>query len=95
MVWHGLARNGRKRERNVSDPVFFEDNVNSDVYRKQCIPKVLLPFIKKPHQVEDILFWPDMATSHYTRDVTSFLTPENIAYVQSRKCLQYAPGEWH
>jgi hypothetical protein len=64
------------------EPVFFKGTMNGHIYLNQCIKKVLLPVIKKYHKIEDVIFWPDKATSLYANEVTSFLHENNIDFVQ-------------
>ena len=57
----------------------------SKVYLEQCIKKKLILFITKYHNLQDVLFWPDMATSHYAKIVINYLEQKNIDFVP--KCL--------
>ena len=84
MVWHAMDEDG-----NVSKPVFFEGTVNGRIYLQQCIKRVLIPFILQHHRKEDILFWPDMATSHYTKEVIEYLRDQKICFIPK---LENAPN---
>ena len=76
MVWHAMDEDG-----NVSKPVFFEGTVNGRIYLQRCIKSVLVPFIIQHHRKKDILYWPDMATSHYTKEVIEYLRLQNIEFI--------------
>ena len=77
LVWQAIAQDGE-----VSDPFIFEGMINGKVYLKECIQKRLVPFIKKLSQNQKVIFWPDLASSHYSNLVTEYLDSENIDYVQ-------------
>jgi hypothetical protein len=76
LVWMVISENG------VSEPVFFTKGlaVNKQVYIDRCIP-MLEKFIKKHHENEKIVFWPDLASSHYAKDTLAVLQQKNIEYV--------------
>jgi hypothetical protein len=76
MVWQAIDEKG-----NRSEPCFFQGTINGDVYLKECIRKRLIPFIKKYHKVEDVLFWPDLASCHYTEAVRNELDSAGIDYI--------------
>ena len=40
--------------------------VNEDVYISKCLVR-LEKFIEKHHKNDNIVFWPDLASSHYSR----------------------------
>jgi hypothetical protein len=52
----------------------------SQLYLDERIKKRLIPFING-HQMKDISFWPDMATSHYARIITVYLRLKNKDFV--------------
>ena len=43
--------------------------VDQKIYLKECINRRLLPFVDKYHSNGNILFWPDLARSHYSKIV--------------------------
>jgi len=79
MIWQAVDENG-----NFSDSFIFEGTINSEIYLQNCLKERLLPFIKKYHENKKILFWPDLATSHYANDCISFLDEQNINYVKKK-----------
>lgn len=70
----------------VSEPFFKEGRlaINQDSYKNECLRKILIPFIKKYHNNNNYVFWPDKASSHYAKSVTEYLTNENIAFIPKR-----------
>ncbi len=47
--------------------------------------KRLIPFINQHHEMEDILFWSDLATCHYANLVTHFLREEKLDFVERKE----------
>jgi hypothetical protein len=79
MVWQAIDELG-----NVSEPYISEGTINAEIYLEECIKKRLIPFIKKYHHVHNVLFWPDLATSHYAKIVTDHLNEQNIEFVPKK-----------
>ena len=54
-------------EKGMSKPLFFRSGlaVNGEIYSTKCLPEVA-SFIKKYHKGEDTVFWPDLASAHYS-----------------------------
>jgi len=73
LIWQAIDELGQ-----VSKPFISTGTMNAKVYKKECVLKRLVPFIKK----RKILFWPDMASCHYTSEVTDCLKSESIQYVE-------------
>jgi transposase len=69
-------------ESGISEPVFFKASfaVNKEVYICKCLP-VLHKFIQKHHKNEKIVFWPHLASAHYTKDTLIRLEELKIEYV--------------
>lgn len=61
LVWQAIASIGA-----VSEPFITTGNINRFVYRDECIKRTL-KFIDSIADRNQILFWPDMATSHYAK----------------------------
>ena len=55
-------------EKGMSNPILFPSGlaVIAEVYSTQCLPEVSR-FIKKFHGNDDIVFWPELASSHYAK----------------------------
>lgn len=76
LLWLAISECG------ISEPVFFKGGlaVNANVYNEKCIPK-LEKFIKKHHQNDKIVFWPDLASSHYAKATIDNLNSRKINFV--------------
>jgi len=86
LVWQAMDENG-----NISQPFISEGTINSDVYLKECVKARLLPFIDELHNRDDVIFWPDMATAHYSQKVTSSLKAENVEFIPKSKNAPNVP----
>ena len=58
MIWQAIDAMGR-----VSEPFVTDKSMNSETYQR-VIELYLLPFIDKNYKRSDVIFWPDLATSH-------------------------------
>ena len=76
MVWQAIAEDGR-----LSPAYVCKINMNGEVYREECLKKILLPWIRSLTLTRPVLFWPDKASSHYSRIAIEFLKENNIRYV--------------
>ena len=77
MVWMAISAKG------VSNVYVHRGKqaVDQKIYLKECINRRLLPFVDKYHSNGNILFWPDLARSHYSKIVQQRLNEKNIPYV--------------
>lgn len=80
MIWQAMAEDG-----SVSEPFVTNGTVNGEIYLKECIEKRLLPFLRKVDVQRPILFWPDLATSHYCNIVTAKLREEGVNFVSKEQ----------
>lgn len=55
--------------------------INQKIYKEECIQKRLIPFIQEHHSDGQYLFWPDKASSHYAKSVTSYFEEKKLKYV--------------
>ena len=76
LIWQALDEFG-----NVSEPFIKIGTLTSEEYKKECVEKRLLPFIKKHHSKKTVLFWPDMARIHYGKCVLNCLKDNQIDFV--------------
>ena len=51
----------------------------------------MIPFIKAYHENDEIVFWPDLASSHYAKDTIDFLKSNNIDFVDKSSNPANAP----
>ena len=79
MVWQAMDAFG-----NVSKPYISNGTMNQHVYLEECLRKRLLPFILAHHDIDDILFWPDLASCHYANIVKEYLNQKNVTFVQKQ-----------
>ena len=78
LVWWAISASGRSsvyvhRSKNA---------VDSNTYLHECIKKRLIPFIGRRHNSDRVLFWPDLASSHYSQQVQSFLANHGVKCVK-------------
>jgi transposase len=70
-------------ERGISKPLFRTSKsvaINSSIYISECLEARLLPFIHKYHGDFNYLFWPDLASSHYSKESVAWMN-EYVNYV--------------
>lgn len=79
LVWQAMDELG-----NVSEPYISTGTMDAKTYLTECLEKRLLPFIMRHHNIGDVVFWPDMATSHYARPVIEWLKAKGINFVERR-----------
>ena len=77
MVWMVMSSKG------ASDMYVHKSKqaIRQDTYLNQCINKRLLPFIDKYHQNGNYLFWPDLASAHYSKSVQERFNEQNVPFV--------------
>ena len=77
MIWMAVWAKG------VSDVYVHKSKqaIRQGTYLKECINKRLLPFIEKHHQDGNYLFWPDLASAHYSKSVQERLNEKNVPFV--------------
>ncbi|VEN60159.1 unnamed protein product, partial [Callosobruchus maculatus] len=54
--------------------------VTAEVYTQRCLPK-LLNFINTYHAYDNIIFWPDLASSHYALRTRNWLEQHGMPFV--------------
>ena len=65
--------------------------MNQNIYKNECLKKRLLFFIRKHHNINNILFWSYLATSHYAKTVTSFIESQNLNFVLNASNVPNVP----
>ena len=77
MIWMAISSKG------VSDVYVHRSKLGvlQATYLKECINKRLLPFIEKYHHDGNYLFWPDLASAHYSKIVKQRLDEKNVPFV--------------
>ena len=77
LIWLTLSDKG------ISQPFISTSKgfaINSDVYVPKYLPK-LFAFIRKYHDQDNYVFWPDLASSHYSKVSIEWLQQHNIPFV--------------
>lgn len=74
-------------DRGVSEPYFKPSGlaINQEIYQKECLAKILVPFIEKHHNDGNYVFWPDKASSHYAKKTIQFLNDAKIPFVPEER----------
>lgn len=58
-------------------------SINGQIYQNECLKKRLLPFLSKHYNNDNsYVFWPDLASSHYSRTTQSFMRDHRIQFVE-------------
>ena len=77
MVWVAISKRGRS--------AFFIKKtygaVNTDIYKHECIKKRLFPFLKKHYSDGNYIFWPDLASCHYSGETEELMRELKINFV--------------
>jgi len=77
MVWCAISPQG------VSSMAILTNISMNNIRYKEILRKNLLPFLKKKYfNGRKFVFWPDLATCHYHRDVLEFLEVNKIPYIK-------------
>ena len=77
MVWVAKYKCG------ISKPLIRRSKseaVNSDINIKECLENRMLPFIREHHQDSNYIFWPDLASYHYSKQTVAWMD-ENVKFV--------------
>lgn len=75
MIWQAICTCGLK-----SQPYVAAGSINSNIYITECLQKILLPFLQS-HSTQP-LFWPDLASCHYSKLTLKWYAENNINFVQ-------------
>lgn len=77
LVWIAISKKGKSS--------FFikvsKGAVNSEIYIEKCLKQKLIPFIRKQYPNGDYIFWPDLASCHYSKMTQEFLRVNEINFV--------------
>lgn len=93
LVWCAISVNG------ISEMYIQEKRsvaIDSDIYISKCLTK-MEKFIKKKHNGDHIIFWPDLASCHYSKKTLDWLKSKKINFVPKDanppNCPQIRPIE--
>ncbi|XP_047142962.1 uncharacterized protein LOC124817183 [Hydra vulgaris] len=87
LVWVALSPKGRSKHFIVPSG----QAINKDVYLDKCLRSRLIPFIEQYHKNNNVIFWPDLASSHYSKKVQAFLNSKNIEFVPKERIIANTP----
>jgi hypothetical protein len=78
LVWVAMSA------KSISEPFIcpIGMGINQYVYLNNCIEARLVPFINEHHSKSNYVFWPDLASSHYTDTVLDYLIENSINHVE-------------
>ena len=65
--------------------------MNGKIYLKEFLKKRLIPFLEEYHKKHKILFWPDLATCHYQKDVIQWMNCQNFEFVKKSENAPSVP----
>jgi hypothetical protein len=54
--------------------------IDGPIYLEQCLKRRLLPFINCHHRDSNFIFWPDLASAHYSGVAIEWMS-ENLNFV--------------
>lgn len=77
LVWVAISPSG------MSDHYIVPSGqaVNTKVYIEECLEARLVPYINSLQNTGEVIFWPDLASAHYSKNTLSFLYENNIEVV--------------
>ena len=77
LVWICISVKG------VSKPYIHRSKtaISQFTYLNECIIKRLIPFIDSNHSDHNYLFWPNLASSHYSNMVVDYLNEKKVNYM--------------
>jgi len=84
LIWQAISQDGVISEAFVSKQILNLNNI---------IKGPFLKFFRSQKDKGHLLFWPDLATSHYQKDVIAFLKKEKIEFVPKVANPQCRPIE--
>lgn len=76
LVWQAISQDG-----SISEPFISKQNLNGERYLKDILQGPFSNFFNSQRNKGKLLFWPDLASSHYCKIVQSYLKEKNIEYV--------------
>ena len=71
-------------EKGISQPYFQESStaITSETYINKCLRPRLIPYLKRNYNQDDYVFWPDLASAHYSKTTTDFLNANLVNFVE-------------
>lgn len=78
MVWIAISCKGLTRPYMAPSGMA----IDSQTYINKCLRPKLFPFIREKHNSLNYMFWPDLASSHYSKLTVDFMNANNIDFVE-------------
>lgn len=78
LMWIAISENG------ISQPYFQESStaITSEVYINKCLRPMLIPYLRRNYNQSDYVFWPDLASAHYSKTTIDFLRVNLVNFVE-------------
>jgi hypothetical protein len=72
-----------KKQNKVSEPVFLQhpNSMSVKFYQEHCISTALVPFIDENHLENNIMFWSNLASAHYSNSTLQLLEALRTPFV--------------
>lgn len=74
LIWQAICSCGERSKFFITS-----GTINSQIYKKECLQKRLLPFVLQ-HNIPTF-FWPDLASCHYSRDALEWYNANGVTFV--------------
>lgn len=74
LIWQAICSCGLR-----SEPFVTKGTVNGEIYKSECLEKRLLPFLQQHDEAP--LFWPDLASCHYSKSVLEWYEANSVHFV--------------
>ena len=78
LVWCAISNKG-------STGLYFlpkNGAINAETYINECISKKLIPFLREYYPNNNYLFWPDLASSHYSSKTIQMFNEKNVKFLE-------------
>ena len=93
LVWIAISEKGLSQSYIAPSGIA----INSEVYINECIQSKLVAYINKYFKNDEYVFWPDLASSHYSKKALEAYKELNIKFVPKEQnppnCPQLRPIE--
>lgn len=87
LVWIALTPDG------LTKPFIAKSgqSICSSTYISNCLDKILVPYINEHFNDGEYVFWPDMASCHYSNETQEFMKSKNINFVPKERNIANVP----
>jgi transposase len=88
LVWAAISKRGIS---SLCIRKSKAEALNSEIYITECLTKHLLPFLSEKYPTGHFLFWPDLASCHYSKATLSWLEAQKSHFVKKDNNPPCAP----